>query len=62
MEASYYDQEFDPIKFKGKKKNGAPKEIYMESRDGGEIQDQVSKLLKMTTILSFRPIIEKIND
>ena len=62
MEANYYDQEFDPIKFKGKKKNGAPKEIYMESRDGGEIQDQVAKLLKMTTIVSFRPIIEKIND
>ena len=66
VEASYYDQEFDPIKFKGKKKNGAPKEIYMESRDIGEIQDQAAKLLKTTTIVPFRSIrgsiIEEIND
>ena len=30
VEASYYDQEFSLIKFKGKKKNGTPREIYME--------------------------------
>ena len=38
----------------------------MESRDIGEIQDQVVKLLKPTIILAFRsikgPIIEEIND
>ena len=39
VEASYYDQGFGPIKFKGKKKNKAPREIYMEVRDTGEIQD-----------------------
>ena len=39
IEASYYDQEFGLIKFKGKKKNRTPREIYMESRDTGEIQD-----------------------
>ena len=39
MEASNYDQDFGPIKFKGKKKDGAPRKIYMESRDTGEIQD-----------------------
>ena len=39
VEASYYDQEFGLIKFKGKKKNEDPREIYMESRDNGDIQD-----------------------
>ena len=29
VEASYYDKEFGPIKFKGKKKDGAPRKIYM---------------------------------
>ena len=37
VEASYYDQEFGLIKFKGKKKNGTPREIYMESGDVGDI-------------------------
>ena len=37
VEASYYDQEFGLIKFKGKKKDEAPRKIYMESRDAGEI-------------------------
>ena len=66
VEASYYDQEFGPIKFKGKKKNGAPKKIYMESRDVGEIQDQATKPLNITAIVPFRPIngsiIEEIDD
>ena len=66
MEASYYDQEFDPIKFKGKKKNGTPREIYVESRDTGGIQDQAARLLKTTIIVPFRLIkdlvIKEIND
>ena len=66
MDASYYDQEFCPIKFKGKKKNGTPTEIYMESRDISDIQDQAAKLLKKTAIMPFRPIkgliIKEIND
>ena len=37
VEASYYDQKFGSIKFKGKKKDGALREIYMRSRDTGEI-------------------------
>ena len=65
VEASYYDQEFGPIKFKDKKKDGAPKEMYMESRDIGDIQDQAAKPLKITIIVPFRlikrPIIEKID-
>ena len=52
MEASYYDQEFGPTKFKGKKNDGAPRAIYLESRDTSEIQDQAEKLLK-TLLLCF---------
>ena len=66
IEASYYDKEFRPIKFNGKKKNGTPRKIYMESRDTGDIQDLAAKLLKTTTIMPFRPIkgliIEEIDD
>ena len=66
VEANYYDQEFGPIKFKGKKKNGTPREIYMELRDTDDIQDQASKLLMTTTIVSFRLVkglvIERIDD
>ena len=66
VEASYYDQEFGLIKFKFKKKNGAPREIYMESRDTYGIQYQAAKILKTTIIMPFMPIkgsiIEEIND
>ena len=66
IETNYYDQEFGPIKFKGKNKNGTPREIYMESRDGSDIQDQAAKLMKTSTILPFKPIkglvIEEIDD
>ena len=66
MEASYYDQEFGPIKFKGKKKNGTPREIYMELRDTDDIKDQAAKLLKTAAIVSFKPIkgsvIKEIDD
>ena len=44
VESSYYEHEFGPIKFKDKKKDEAPREIYMESRDTGEIQDHAGKL------------------
>ena len=54
VEASDYDQEFGPIKFKGKKKDGAPWKIYMELRDDGEILEQAVKLLKIADIMSFR--------
>ena len=66
IEASYYYQEFGPIKFKGKKKNGASREIYMEPRDTSDIYDQAAKLLKTTAIVPFGPIkglvIKEIND
>ena len=66
IEASYYDQEFGRIKFKGKNKNRTPREIYMESRDTGDIKDQAAKLLKTTVIVTFKPIkgliIDEIDD
>ena len=66
VEASYYDQDFSPIKFKGKKKNETPREIYIELRDTGDIQDQSAKLLKTTVIMPFRSIkglvIKEIDD
>ena len=66
MEASYYDQEFGLIKFKGKKNNGTPREMYMESRDTGDIKDQAAELLKTTIIIPSMPIkgliIDEIND
>ena len=66
MEASYYDQEFGPIKFRGKKKDETPRELYMEARDTSDIQDQVDKLLKTTAIMPFKAIkgliIEENND
>ena len=62
VEASYYGQGFGPIIFKGKKKNGAQNEIYMESRDTSEIQYQATKLINTTTILPFRQIKGLINE
>ena len=56
VEASYHDQEFGLIKFKGKKKDEAPRKIYIESSDTSEIQDQVAKLLMITNIVPFRQI------
>ena len=66
VKASYYDQEFGPTKFKGKKKDRALRKVCLESRDAGEIQDQATKLIKITIIVPFKlingPIIEEIND
>ena len=56
VETSYYDKEFCLIKFKGNKKNKTLREIYMESRDTGDIKDQAAKLLKTTIIMAFRSI------
>ena len=56
VEASYYDQEFGLINFKCKKKDEAPRKIYMELRDADEIQDQATKLLKIPVVVLFRSI------
>ena len=65
MEAKYYDQEFGPIKFTSRRKCGVPRKAYMDSKGSVEIQKEVAKLLKVTTIVPYRPmnslIIEEIN-
>ena len=64
--ARYYDQEFDPIKFNSRRKYGVPRKACMDSKGTVEIQKEVAKLLKVTTIVLYRPtsgpIIEEIND
>ena len=66
VEARYYDQEFSSIKFTSRRKYGIPRKAYMDSKYSVEIQKEVTKLLKLTTIVPYRPmsgsIIEKIDD
>ena len=66
VEARYYDQELGPIKFTSKRKDGVPGKSYMDSKGSMEIQKEAAKLLKVTTIASYRPmsdpIIEDIDD
>ena len=66
VEADYYDQEFGPIKFTSRRKDRIPRKAYMDSKDSVEIQKVAAKLLKVTTIVPYRPmsdpIIEDIDD
>ena len=66
MEARYYDQEFGPIKFTSRRKDGVLKKAYMDSKGYVEIQNEETKLLKVTTIVPYSPmrdpIIEEIDD
>ena len=66
IEAMYFDQEFGRIKFTRRRKYGAPKKAYMDSKGSMEIQKEAVKLLKVTTIVSYKPmgglIIRKIDD
>ena len=66
MEAMYYDQEFDLIKFTSIRKYGIPRKAYMDSKGFAEIQKEAAKLLKVTKIVPYRPmsgpIIEEIDD
>ena len=66
MEAKYYNQEFSLIKFTSKRKNGVPRKAYMDSKALMEIQKKATKLLKVITIVPYKPnsglIIEEIND
>ena len=66
VEAMYYDKEFGPIKFTSKRKDGLPRKSYMDSKGYVEIQNEAVKLLKVTTIVPYRPmsgpIIEEIDD
>ena len=62
MEARYYDKEFSMIKFTSIRKE----KVYMGSKGFVEIQKEVTKLLKVTTIVPYRlmsvPIIKGIDD
>ena len=66
MEATYYDQEFGPIKFTSRRKDEVPRKAYMDSKGFVEIQKEAAKLLKVTTIVLYKPmsgsIIEEIDD
>ena len=66
VEARYYDQEFDLIKFTRRRKDGILRKANMDSKGSVEIQKEATKLLKVTTIMPYRlmrgPIIEEIND
>ena len=54
VEARYYDQEFDPIKFTSRRKDRVLRKVYMNSKGSVEIQKEATKLLKVTTIVSYR--------
>ena len=66
MEARYYDEEFGPIKFTSRRKYAVPRKAYMDSKGSVEIQNEAVKLLKVNTMVPYRPmrgpIIEEIND
>ena len=51
MEASYYDQKFSLIKFISRRKDEVPRKAYVNSKGFVEIQKEVAKLLKVTTIV-----------
>ena len=66
VESIYYDQEFYPIKFTSRRKDGVPRNAYMDSKGSMKIQNEAVKLLKVTTIVIYGlmsgPIIKEIND
>ena len=66
VEAMYYDQEFSPIKFTSRRKDRIPRKAYMDSKGVVEMRKEAAKLLKVTTIVPYRPmkgpIIAEIDD
>ena len=66
VEAKYYDQEFGPIKFTGRRKDRVTRTTYMNSKGFVEIQKEAAKLLKVIAIVHYRltsgPIIDEIDD
>ena len=66
VESRYYDQEFGLIKFTSKRKDGVSRKAYIDIKGYMEIQKEAAKLLKVTTIVPYRPIsgpiIEEIDD
>ena len=66
VEARYYDQESDPIKFTSRREDEVPRKAYMDSKGSMEIQKEAAKILKVTKILPYKPmsspIIKEIDD
>ena len=66
VEAKCYDQEFCPINCTSRRKDGILRKAYMDSKGSVEIRNEEAKLLKVTTIVPYRPIrgpiIEEIDD
>ena len=66
MESRYYDQEFGPIKFSSRRKYEILRKAYMDSKGFVKIRKEVAKLLKVTTIMPYKPmsgpIIKEIDD
>ena len=66
VETRYYDQEFGLIKFTRRRKDGVPRKAYMDSKGFVDIKKEAAKLLKVTTIVPYRPtsgpIIKEIDD
>ena len=66
MEPMHYDKEFGLIKFTSRMKDEVPRKAYMDSKGFMEIQKEPTKLLKVTTIVPYKPmnglIIEEIDD
>ena len=46
VDVMYYDQEFGPIKFTSKRKDGIPRKAYMDSKGVVEIRKKAAKLLR----------------
>ena len=66
MEAGYYNKKFGPIKFTRRRKDGVLRKENMESKGFVETQKEAAKLLKVTTIMLYKPtngpIIKEIDD
>ena len=55
VKAKYYDQEFSSVKFTSRRKDEVLRKTYMDSKGSMEIQKEAAKLLKVTTIMPYRP-------
>ena len=66
VEARYYDNEFGSIKFTSRRKDVVPRKACIDTKGLVEIQKEAAKLLKVTTIVPYKPtsgpIIEEINN
>ena len=66
VEARYYEQEFSLIKFTSRRKDEVPRKAFLDSKGFVKIQKEVTKLLKVSTIVPYKLkgglIIKEIDD